>query len=229
MLSDALVRQLSLRTRAMSMEAMWAFGLPSAEVFLPPPAWVASAIRIYCTGHASLVAPNSVNSVESVQALGSLMGMAKMWDAVLHTPPAEIAGMEAQYVKLPKFRAALEKLSSPSIRKIANAERKVDRVPLKPELQLAYLGGKQAGAASILNKDGTMNDDIEIGPTICYFLWVYWPDIRHLSTTSQLLEFFHQMRQDDVTQKNLEKICREIGLKFKGRGRPKNLFKKHAK
>jgi hypothetical protein len=177
-------------------------------------------------GRASLTQKQSVSASDVIGALGGMMGMSKMWGAVLATPPPDVAELEKRFGKLTELRGQLGNMTSPLVRKIAQAEKRVDRVAMKPELQLAYLSGKSEGASSLLNEDGTMNDESAIRSEVCFFLWLYWSEIQRLSTANQLMTFFQQMRQEGVTKKNLEKVCREIGLSFKRRGRPKNLLLK---
>jgi len=147
--------------------------------------------------------------------------MAKMWKSVLASPTEDLTELEKIGPALTEMRQTVLKLCGPNFRKIEKAARKIDRALLKPELRLALVNGEQAGAGVILKKDGSYNDDTTVGRATCFFLWLYWPQIKMLQSTRDLELFLQEMRQDDLTRKNLEKICREIGLKFRARGRPK--------
>lgn len=222
-LAGALMRQLRGRLAVMKIEAQTAFGHSPLPKSVLLPHWVTACIHICFTGTAELKL-RKFSAKELVEALGAANGMAKSWNAFLSSPSSEMSDLENRFPLVTEMRLQLQSISKPSLTAISRADRKIDSARLKPELWMAYLKGTGEGAAEVLDESGELVSDTTIRQDVCYLIWLYWPDIQRLNSVTDLEKFFRDMRQDDVTRKNLEKICREIRLKFKSRGRPKNLF-----
>lgn len=222
------MRQVTARIAVMKVEAASAMGMPLLPKLVVPPKWVCAAIRIIFTGK-PVLGSQKLSLAETVQGFGALSGMAKTWEAFLNSPTSEMTELEKKYSAATEMRLELKRLTTPSLKVTRRTHRAFEKAPLKPAIRAAYLKGQGEAAESLLDEAGELKDDSNIRSDVCYFIWLYWPEIRRLSSVRELEKFFAEMRQDTVTKKNLEKICREIGLKFKGKGRPKNLFKGNSK
>ena len=222
-LSTSLVRQIKHRYPALAAEALWAFGFKAPKTALAPPVWLGNTIRVVFTGNTKLH-PQKVAAADLVSGFGASAGMSRMWKAVLVQPPKDVADLETRFPEMVEMRNMIGALCSSAFRTIERADRKLKKASFNPSLQLAYIEGERVGAGSILRPDGTLNDDTSIRGDVCYFLWLYWPQNELLSSISDLEKFFAEMRQDSLSRKHLEKICRDVGLKFKNRGRPKKTY-----
>jgi hypothetical protein len=149
--------------------------------------------------------------------------MAQTWDAVLTSLPTEEHKLEEKFPALAASRSQIRKLSAPSFKVVERLGKRMSRAAMKPVLRSAYIKGQREGSLQILDDDGNLAMEGSIRAEVCYMIWLYWPQIQFLDSLKDLAVFFREMRQDDVTKKNLEKVSREIGLKLKGKGRPKNL------
>lgn len=212
----------------MKIEASSALGAPLLPILGVPSPSLAAAIRIIYTGKPDC-SVEKLSCADVFGAFGALSGMAKTWEAFVNSPSAETIKLEEQIPVAGQMRTQLKQMTKPSVAVIRRLDRNFEKAHLKPAFRAAYMKGQGDAADGMLDETGELRDGSSIRSDICYFIWVYWPEIRLLNSVAQLEKFFADMRQDGVTKKNLEKVCREIGLKFTGRGRPKNLFKRKRK
>ena len=184
------------------------------------PDWACRAFRVILMGSAEIPTAK-VTEQELIEAIGAMIGVAKMSKALLTSPTRDLRDIEKIGPSFQISRDTLLRLTAPKFRAVEKRERKLDALALRPELQRALLEGKCAGASALLKSDGSLNDQSTIRETICFFVWLYWPQIKILGSLRELEQFFQDMRQDDVSRKNLEAVCREVGLRFRKRGRPR--------
>lgn len=168
--------------------------------------------------------PLKISAADFFTGLGMIIGMSKTWEAVLTEPLAEERKLEEKFAALKDMRARVKALTTRAFKTTKNFGKKMDSISLKPEWRRAFIRGLELGADSIVSVDGELKDESTIRADACFFMWVYWPQIKLLGSTRELADFFASIRQDELSQKNLEKICREIGYSAKARGRPKNLL-----
>ncbi len=224
-LSNALAAQLERRLPFMKCEALLAHGLiPSLPPTIPtPPAWVLAACRIAEKSYRKEVVPDAGSEI-GVRQVGALVGMGGTWKAFLSQPNDE--ALEKKFPELAAFRARFAKISDSSF-KIADAiETNVPKAPLTAGELAAFNKGRAIGSEVIVDDSGELRDAGSIKEEVSYFLWLYWEQIQSLQSLADLMKFLREFYVEGLTQQNLEKICRELGLRLKARGRPKNLLLK---
>lgn len=223
-LAQSFIDQLEVRHRHMLVEASMALGKPAPRRYEPPPTWVLAAVRVVFIGEAKLPAPPQLTAKDFFRLLGSIIGMSKQWEAVLTAPLPEEQELEKRFPVMTDARLRIRGLTAGAFRTTKKLARTLDRLSLRPEWRRAFYRGLDEGAGEIVGPDDTLNIESKIRTDICYFIWIYWPQVRLLGSARELHDFLRSFRQDDVSEKNLERVCREIGYRAKGRGRPKNLF-----
>ena len=81
------------------------------------------------------------------------------------------------------------------------------------------------GKANVIKPDDLATERrMGVGERIAYVMILFWRDISKFESVAQLHQFLSAAGKPMgivITLKRVEKLCYRIGLKFKGRGRPK--------
>ena len=81
------------------------------------------------------------------------------------------------------------------------------------------------GKANVIKPDDLATEKtMGVGERIAYGMILYWRPISKLESVAQLYQLLSTAARPMgivITLKRVEKLCQRIGLKFKGRGRPK--------
>jgi len=223
LLSRALTVKMEQRKDAQKVEILIAFGLlKSRRKFSSPPGWALSAARIFSEEWAKLFRLQAGQENPDARQVGALVGMVKSWAASLSIPSEEIQKIEGKVPEFAAVRARLAKISETDVRLGNQVEEAAAKAPLSARERREYAQGQFAGASQVVDEKGELRDDSSGRKEICYFIWLYWDEIRFLRSMTDLMLFFSEFDGENISRKNLEKVCSEIGLKFKGRGRPRN-------
>jgi len=100
-------------------------------------------------------------------------------------------------------------------RKLAKKETTLNsRVMVQIEL------GYNEGVRRVLDERGELVWDEQITYEICYAMWLFWPELKHFSKVREMHTWLMELTREKFSIKLVEKICREIGLKLRGRGNP---------
>lgn len=204
-----------------------------------PPDWVYQVVKpIVGMSHPKLTR-NSLRKW-TARDLGYFLGRQSSLDDVLcgEVPLSELIVEEAVTYSVahekalglssnPAWQKAQKQLA-PNIRKWRVIFRKfVDEVIIdarqRPHVEsTAFL--KAFGEATTVNDTDFDNRKVGVGERIAWVMLVYWPQISKFESVSQLHRFLSDAARPTgvvITLKRVEKLCSRIGLKFKGRGRPK--------
>lgn len=223
MLARAFEKKLGERFGGMLLESLIAEGLLAPEVVSPsPPKWVLNAAKVTVRNFVEpLRAPDGSISNGPAQ-LGAMRGMVMAFRAAMENPSANLRQLEEKQPLLAELRASMAKLAEPQVRAAEALGSKVTEEPKSAHDVVQSTEGEVAGARRIVDSDGELREDFLVRVRVCFLLWLYWPELHALESISELHAFLQDFGQDDVSRKNLEKVCAGIGLRFKGRGRPKN-------
>lgn len=213
----AMLNQLSARKADLGAELATACGMSfSAETEKTLPAWVRKAIRLFASGDATF-------SEDPAHSLGAFLGVAAASEAALGDPSETVAADVRRIPQLGAFLQSMRLLLQSSWQLAGNIQRAVQNQSMTAKECKSVFMGQAAGADSVLDDNGELDDKRTIKGRICLWLWLYWKEIQRLDSSSELRAFLLSLGQDDVSEKNLQKICVEVGLKFRACGRPKKI------
>ena len=222
-LSGALAEKLAQRIGAIGIESAVAVGLCEPPVgFARPPAWALAAARIASQSWATIMRTEDGPGPVGADQVGALVGMASTWGALLATPSPEIQELEKQQPALSALRARFAEISRPQLALAEKIGELSAKAPFTSLERREFAQGQYVGASEVVDSTGELTDESTVRGDVCFYLWLFWPDLLIFESITDLQKFFDEFSPCDVTRKNLEKICGEIGLRFKGRGRPKN-------
>lgn len=154
--------------------------------------------------------------------VGVLAGVAKTWRAFLEVPSPAVQKEENEKPVLAEFKMRIIALAKSGF---AQANDFCDAFAAQEtggHGQLVFAKAQAKGAAWVMNDSGDLRDNDSFREDVCFFIWMNWRELRFFRSMSDLKHALAELMATPVSVKNLEKICREIGLRFKGRGRPKN-------
>jgi len=221
-LGNALIAQLARRHGAMQIEAGFAQGL--MEWPSKPPPWALAAARIVNKSVTEAFRPEAGATKATPAQIGVLVGLAKTWGGLTANPTPSIQKLEEKAPVLTDMRARLAEISEKNVALGQLAEAHMTKTSLSPSANLDYAKGRLVGVSEVVDDTGEVKGDDSVRATVCFFVWLYWPEVNLLKSVTDLQKFIDEFCPDEVTRKNLEKICREIGLKFRERGRPKKSY-----
>lgn len=224
----ALVAQLTRRKDAMKLEIAWsrnsARKMPPG--FTSPPLWVIRAATCAASSWHRLLEQHGPATGETTAGhLGVFVGAGSMFAAHLNCPDGENAELEKTFPELAQYRAELSALLQPDFELSSKIETAIPSAAIPPTVLNQYRAGQASGAELVSLEQPFQT----IRSEVCYFLWLYWEQVHSLKSLSALMDFLTEFEVGGLTQKNLEKICRQIGLRLKNRGRPKNLLRSKSK
>jgi hypothetical protein len=227
-----LTTKLKERLAAIEIEGEMAFGrrpLPTGNDCPPP--WALAAARIAIEAITGIQPPvnKEASGAEKVSQAGFLVGMARTLGSFLSKPEPAFQKEEKKDPRLTRLRLRIADMAQPHLELASGVERSVSKAELGCREQVAFIKAQDRGAAKIADEAGEPIDNTSIRAEMCFFIWLYWQDLRFIGSIAELRRFLAEVAPATVTGKNLEKICREIGLSFKGRGRPKNPTKVNTK
>ncbi len=221
-LSRSLVAQLKRRSAAMQLEVKYGRGVSITDkVFVKPKPWVLRAARIATEEISKLMGDDTRQDQVTAQQAGVFIGIAKTFAAVMEGTSAEVTELESRYPDLIDFRKEIAALAKPEIEHANNLDQHLARTVLPASDEVLYGKGRHEGSQVIIDGSGNLQHDQTLRAEVCWFLWVYWPEVKFIKSMPELLKFLvedFQMRT--LTLANLTNICGEIELRFKGRGRP---------
>jgi hypothetical protein len=220
-LSRVLVDKLAQRVSLLSWESAIAVGLvaiPPSVVYPPP--WALGAAKIASAWLAKLFDAKPGQGAARPDQLGALVGLAETWEAFLKTPSPETIALEKKSDAVALLRKRVAEIAAPDIAFAKKLGTKTKDSPATGLAKLQFAKGQLLGSAAILNEAGELKSESSTRDEICFFIWLYWPDLGALESIADLQKFFDEYKTP-VSRKNLEKVCAEIGLRFRGRGRPK--------
>jgi hypothetical protein len=88
------------------------------------------------------------------------------------------------------------------------------------------------GKANVINPDDLATErTMGVGDKIAYVMIAFWQPIAKFQSVAQVHQFVSAAAKPAgivITLKRVEKLCQRIGLKFKGRGRPKGKIQTNA-
>lgn len=223
LLSEVLMRKMAERIGMCGLESAIAEGLskPPPGFNLPPP-WALKASRIVGANWAKLMRTEDGPGPAQPDQIGALVGLGRTWEAFLSVPTPEIQKLEKEMPALGQLRSLVSKLSQPHFALAGAFESAIATADLSSRDRRKFAAGQHAGSAGVVDEEGELHEEPVIREQVCFFVWLFWPDLSCLRSVTDLQKFLEEFAVDGLTRKNLEKICREIGLHFKGRGRPKN-------
>lgn len=194
--------------------------------FKKPPAWVIKAIQILGGKNGPFGYLQQINKPgnqwtpeDMGLAHGSMQTGLMFFDG--HAPAVENAKQEmpdlSEYFK----RAAtilLETLKQRS----PHRPKKEDRLPpVQNTVQLAaYRKGLNASSTKLFEADGEPHQHA-LTYQILLHLWFFWPEVEEFNSVPELEAWLQSDADIHCSPKLVEKICKDIGKKFRGRGRPR--------
>lgn len=207
---------------AMRLEIQYACGVYIADKkFIKPKPWVLRALRIAIADIQKLFGPVSSATPATAHQLGALVGLGKTFASVLDGNAMGDAELEKKHPEYALFRSKVASVITPEIEFSTQIEEKVSGAKLTPEGELLFGKGRYEGSQVVVDESGQYQDDASLRQTVCWFLWLYWPEVKHFKSMPELLAFLvEDFQMKTLTLANLTNICGEIELRFKGRGRP---------
>jgi hypothetical protein len=220
-LGNALVAQIERRKAAMALEACCAQGVEiSSKDFVRPDDWVLNAARIANENIVRAFRLQDVQAKDTASQVGVCIGLARTFGAILKGHSTEEQNLEEKHPELTKIREKLDTISEAEMKLGSGLELQVAKENLSPIDQREYGKGRFDGSNLVVDETGGMRDDDTTRAEVCYFIWLYWPELRFLTSRAELLRFLKEFRVEGITMANLSKICREIRFHLKGPGRP---------
>jgi len=226
-LANALTAQLERRKPMLGAESLLAYKMiPAFPPTIPtPPDWALAACRIVDASFAKELVPQPGNEI-GAKELGAAVGMGATWKAFLAHPDENLEALEKKIPELAGFRERIAILTEPSFKMTDAIEAGVPKLPIGAQEVAEFNKGRAVGAAAIVDDDGELRDIGTIKQEVSFYVWLYWEQIEKLRSLADLMKFLREFQVEGLTQQNLEKICRELGLRLKARGRPKNILPK---
>ena len=220
-LSRALSEQLARRMPSMRLEIQYGLGMHITDKnFVKPKPWVLRASRIALADLNKLFGEVSLEALATPHQQGALVGLAKTFKAVLSGTGREETELEKNHPEYAAFRTKIAAVVTPEIELGDRINENVAASNLPAEGELLYGKGRYEGSQMVVDKTGQYVENSSIRQYVCWFLWLYWPELRFVKSMPDLLVFLKDFQENDLTIENLTKICRDIDLRFKGRGRP---------
>lgn len=170
---------------------------------------------------------------------GKILGILSGYATFLASPPEETLREEKEF---PPFRTLREGIAEKAeslmprlikrkkIRIPVGARRrkkaKADKGPLtlnsKQKVQFEF--GYNEGLRRALDEHGQPVIEEQLTYDLCYVMWLFWPEVKDLSKVRELHTWLSELTRKQFSVKLVEKICREIGLTFRPRGKPAKKF-----
>lgn len=223
LLFSALMRKLAERTGSVGAESVLAEGLAKPKPGTKtPPRWALNAAKVVAAGWSKLLGPAKGGEAPSPRQVGVLLGQAAAWQSYLSVPSPTQNKIEAKSPALGKLRQVATLLAQPQLDVAEAFEARMAEANLNARDLRQLTVGQHAGAAAVVDEAGELHAETTVRSQVCLFVWLYWKDLSALRSLSDLQKFLEEFQVEGLTRKNLEKVCAEIGLRFKGRGRPKN-------
>lgn len=191
-----------------------------------PPAWALAALKRFFGGKGFLGLLGAAGPDESrwsLQQWGRFSAISGLWGAALSGGTEESAVLEKKHPKLGEFRKAISAAVQPRVELIQRdvfSKLASGGEPLTVKSIVDFSKGQHEGTVGAVDVDGEPRDDFPTTQVICFYLWLFAPEIARLENLSQVKKFFESLHEWSVTQELLEKVARDIKLKLKGRGAP---------
>ncbi len=202
--------------------------LPS---FKQPPDWVLSAIKVLCEKggpfHAVMKMKKPGKEWTS-EELGVASGMILNGAMFLDQGSPSLVADEKKNPILKKYRKKAADLAANLISEQVKMVKptKSDALPkIKDVKQMtAYRRGEYKGATTLFDEEGEVRQD-SLTVQICEFIWFFWPQFS-IDGKGFTVKKFHSLLKAGpgihASEKQVEKVCKRIGLRSGKRGRPKN-------
>ena len=199
--------------------------------FKRPPDWVIGAIKVLCDKggpfHAVMKMRKPGKEWTS-EELGIAMGMICNGATFLDEGSPSLVADEKQKPILKKYRQQAAALAAKSITEQIRMvkPKKNDALPkIKGVKQMTeYQRGGYKGATTLFDEDGEMREE-SLTMQICQFIWFLWP-LLPLGGKGFTVRKLHVWLVEGpgihASEKQVEKVCKRIGLRGGKRGRPKN-------
>ena len=199
--------------------------------FKQPPDWAIGAIRVLCDKggpfHAVMKMRKPGKEWTS-EDLGMAMGMILNGATFLKEGSQSLVADEKKNPVLKKCRQKTAALAAECISEQSRMIKpmKNDALPkIKGVKQMTeYQKGGYRGATTLFDEDGEMREE-SLTVQICEFIWFFWPLLPlggKEFTVRKLNVWLVEGPGIHASEKQVEKVCKRIGLRGGKRGRPKN-------
>lgn len=204
------LERMKVRSPSLGGEMLWAHGMVALPEGERPPDWVKAAIL-----RLSREFPVQFEFVKSEadvtpEIRGTIAGLAAAGSLSISAPNELEKAEEEKNPYLKEFR----NLFKPLAERMKTAESELDKVqpglgaPKSPlEVQEYHEGGRKA--AEFVSDEAEMSMKAEL----CFWLWIFWPDVQAIGSRSKTHERFSEMRFISCSFKLFEKVCQEIGFR----------------
>lgn len=157
---------------------------------------------------------------------GMVKGAVASWAALLQDSTPETAKLGDRFPVLNNIRREVGEGIKPAVARVNAAadaaQHKME--PMTAKNLADHFRGLQEGSEKAVTPEGEFREPDTATQVAYLFLWLYLPEIPQLESITQLHQFFADIGHDQISRKLLEKICAEIGLKLRKRGRRTKKF-----
>lgn len=207
------VSTIDVRHDRMRLETLWALNQPVPSDFTSPPAWVKSAIELNPSVRALRSALKGTNAAPNAQshALRSFAEAAVLavQNSLTEADPAPV-------------RKHLEKLHANTTQRMDPLAAEALAAPIPAARNIAELeSGKLASIAGVKAVRSIAEIEPSLTEQVCYFLHLFWPEVETAKNLRETYDWFTAETDVACTFELFKKVCRSIGLRQAGRGRPR--------
>lgn len=200
-------------------EFAWACGARIAQGLPTPPPWVRYAIRRVWgipdkKAHAGSFTPEQI-----AELFGLARGLIPASQAALKQPidddDPELAG------KLERFRKEAVGVTTPQWKGLRKALAAFPESKFHGSIQevVAFHRGQHIAAEFVAAASDHKAENDSLTEELLWFLWLFWPEVETAKSIAELHQWLSRLRFVACSQKLLEKICTQIGLRPSARGR----------
>jgi hypothetical protein len=214
-------RQFAERSAAMQREAAWALGIkiPDEGPFAIPPEWVGNAIRLYV--RYALGNPEGPPAAKVLDTKGkrdaATIGVKDAIETLAKNLPSSFSKPEYGVPVGGIFGDALSRLVSETA---ANTTKELEeiseeRTKFTAQEAVEFERIKVKGMELIIDADSLRSDILIPRIEILYALWHFWREVMRMASIAEVHRHLEKTCKSKFTLKLTEKICREIGLRFR--------------
>lgn len=214
-----LLGRLPLRLPSLQREFEWACGAPMAPGLTVPPPWVRYAIRRIWGITDEKAHSKKFTREEVASAFGFAHGLLPASLAALNQPIEESDPKLA--AKLERFRKSTVNTTSPQWEGLSKVLAAVPDSRFHGSLEevAAFHRGQQAASEFVVTASDRSSENESLTDELLWFLWLFWPEVETAKSIAEIHQWLSRLRFVACSQKLLEKICTQIGLRPSARGR----------
>ncbi|MFT3829723.1 MAG: hypothetical protein QM691_08465 [Opitutaceae bacterium] len=151
--------------------------------------------------------------------LGEGQGVLAATTAAINRPASDPSHPNAEKIEI--FRQRMVAAIQPQLDNLKIGLAAIPEERFATDIDLLVAMNEERASASAKIRLQSRNEEIEggINRTILFYLWILWVEVGTATSVAELRRWFADMQFVSCDQKNLEKVCRMVGLRLNPRGR----------